>query len=289
MKRAPLLVRDCTGKMVEVPYALRGPELYVAWADTRSQRQALDRALEQALESVAARHRAAVWAALRDGWQPGEYDRVRDNAIPSYERALEGYARSMMAAVDRWTQDEARRQASAPGTATVQASPVQASMVANIASARAADINSRIASDVGGVARSIANRVQDEVRLAAAAGKRQGSWSSAIAPAALAVPARAIGQIAESEGRVAASAALQSSGTAERLGLQIVGVVRTSVNDGRRCARCTEKSGTRFELPLQARQMEAMPLPDPECAGTALRCRCGWLIEWGKVDRMQRR
>ena len=64
--------------------------------------------------------------------------------------------------------------------------------------------------------------------------------------------------------------------------MRIIRAVRVSIEDVRRCPHCAEYDNTTFELPAQAAEWEAMPLPDPECAGGDERCRCGWLIVWGR-------
>ena len=106
-KAAPQMVRDCMGKWVAVSHPLVGVELFVAWADTRSERQAIDAAMTQAIERVAMGHRADAFRAMRDGWQTGEYDRVLSEAIPRYEAVIKEYTGRLEGATERWAMDEA--------------------------------------------------------------------------------------------------------------------------------------------------------------------------------------
>lgn len=281
---APLLVRDCTGRMVQVPRPLIGAELYVAWSDTRAQRARIDDAVASALDTVASRHRRAAWTALQNGWQAGEYDRVLADYVPEYERALGAYVQQMTAATERWAVDEARRVASDRSAPTTMARPAQTQAIAAQAQAQADRTAARTERGIGTTARAIAMRVQGEVAEAFANGARPGSWQSAITATSLAMPARAIGQVVESEGRIAAAASLAGSGRAAQMGLQLVGVVRTSVNDTRRCSICTARDGERYDLPADQREFEANPLPDPECLGGTRYCRCGYLLQWARVD-----
>lgn len=276
---------DRTGQLVQVPRPLVGVEKHVAWADTRRIRQRLDNTLAQAIEDVARRHRADVWRSLQDGWQPGEYDGVLASWVPSYERAINTYTLSMNRAVEQWAADEARSQARSNDTPVQPGSRVAAMQVAQSVAVTSERLQERVTQGVGMSARQIASRVQSEVSDAWANGARAATWKSAITAVSLAAPARAVGQIVESEGRMLGAASLQSSGRAAELGVTLTAVVRTSVNDTRRCPICKRADGTRFELPYQMREFEAMPLPDPNCLGGTRYCRCGWLMVWARVDR----
>jgi len=280
----PLLVRDCTGRMVQVPRPLMGAELYVAWSDTRAQRTRIDDTAAVSLDTVAARHRRATWAAMANGWQPGEYDRVLSEFVPEYERALGTYVQQMSAATERWAVDEARRVASDRSAPSTMARPGQTQTIAAQAQQQADRTEARTIRGIGVTARAMAMRVQGEVAEAYANGARPGSWASAITATSLAMPARALGQVVESEGRIAAAASLAGSGRAAAMGLQLVAVVRTSVNDFRRCSICTSRDGDRYELPADQREFEANPLPDPECLGGTRYCRCGYLLQWARID-----
>ena len=275
------MVQDCTGKWVAVPHPLAGVELFVAWADTRNERRAIDTAMQDAIEGVARGHRADVWRAMNDGWQSGEYDRVLSDAVPRYEAVIQEYTGRLQAATQRWAMDEARRQARSRETSDAPASgPVSEASVVSQIQQQAGKLDARIESSSRIAAREIAQRVQAEVAGAARDGKRPARWASAISAASLAKPVLATGQIIESEGRLTAAANLVQSGATQQLGLRLSQVVRTSVNDPRRCSVCEDRSGTTYDLPRQQREFDAMPLPDPDCLGGTRFCRCGWLLRW---------
>ena len=275
------MVQDCTGKWVTVPHPLVGVELFVAWADTRNERRAIDTAMQDAIEGVARGHRADVWRAMNDGWQSGEYDRVLSDAVPRYEAVIQEYTGRLQAATQRWAMDEARRQARSRETSDAPASgPVSEASVVSQIQQQAGKLDARIESSSRIAAREIAQRVQAEVAGASRDGKRPARWASAITAASLAKPVLATGQIIESEGRLTAAANLVQSGATQQLGLRLSQVVRTSVNDPRRCSVCEDRSGTTYDLPRQQREFDAMPLPDPDCLGGTRFCRCGWLLRW---------
>ena len=279
---APIMVKDCTGKWVSVSHPLVGVEVYVAWADTRSERQAIDAAMTQAIEGVARGHRADVWQAMRDGWQTGEYDRVLSEAIPRYEAVIREYTARLEGATERWAMAEAQRQARSRETPQGGSGPVSEASVVSQIQGQSNRLASRIENSSRIAAREIAQRVQGEVASAVRDGERPSGWKSAIAAGSLVKPILATGQIIESEGRLTAAANLVQSGATQRLGLRLSQVVRTSVNDPRRCSVCEDLSGTTFDLPRQQRQFDEMPLPDPDCLGGTRYCRCGWLLRWVK-------
>jgi hypothetical protein len=282
-KSAPVMVRDCTGAWVTVSHPLSGVELHVAWADTRRDRAVIDADMQDAIEAVARTHRADVWRAMADGWQTGEYDRVLSEAVPRYERAIDEYTGRLQAAADRWAMDEARRQAQSRETRQGGSGPVsEGSAIAQI-QAQAAKLETRIVNSSRIAAREVAMRVQGEVAAAARDGKKPSRWASAIVASSLVKPILSTGQIIESEGRISAAANLAQSGAAQAMGLRLAEVVRTSVNDMRRCRVCEKASGTAFELPRQQAEFDAMPLPDPNCLGGTRWCRCGWLLRWTRA------
>jgi hypothetical protein len=237
--------------------------------------------MQDAIEGVARGHRADVWRAMSDGWQSGEYDRVLSDAVPRYEAVIQEYTGRLQAATQRWAMDEARRQARSRETSDAPSSgPVSEASVVSQIQQQAGKLAARIESSSRIAAREIAQRVQAEVAGAARDGKRPARWASAITAASLAKPVLATGQIIESEGRLTAAANLVQSGATQQLGLRLSQVVRTSVNDPRRCSVCEDRSGTTYDLPRQQREFDSMPLPDPDCLGGTRFCRCGWLLRW---------
>ena len=278
MRDAPgVQVIGADGRPWTAPAALEGVEVFVTWADNDDERRGMDQALNDALEVVANRHRAATWKALRDGWQPGEAAAVLNKFLPQYRAAMETYGRDIAMMVSRWTVEEAVRQGEADGTPRRRSMEASTALFSQVRDAADQRMN-RAASGLMMAAEETARRVQSDVETAWRSGIPRRSFAPTFT--ALASPARPSAQLIESEGRVAAAADMAVGGEAESLGLEPARVVRTSVMDRRRCGHCANLSQTTFNLPEELARWEAMPLPDPGCAGGAARCRCGWLVEW---------
>jgi len=250
---------------------LDGVECAVSWASNDAQRSALDSRVESSIGEIAERHRAAVWSAVADGWNPDANAAVYDEFLAEYRDAVSSYASTLASAVESWAKSEQRAQRRA-GLPTV--GPNQGAGPGGMPSADA--ILSRIGPRIDIAADEIANRVQGEVETAWTAGGTAEGFASRITAGGLARPARAVGNAIEAEGRVAAAGDLATSD------LVITEVMRTSVLDGNRCAHCEDYDGTTFAIPAQLDDYRAMVLPDKECAGGADRCRCGWLVVWGQ-------
>lgn len=250
---------------------LDGVECAVAWASNDAQRSALDSRVEASIGEIAERHRAAVWSAVADGWNPDANAAVYDEFLAEYRDAVSSFASTLASAVEGWAKAEQRAQRRA-GLPTV--GPNQGAGPGGMPSADA--ILSRIGPRIDIAADEIANRVQGEVETAWTAGGTEEGFTSRITSGGLARPALAVGNAIESEGRVAAAGDLATSD------LVITEVMRTSVLDGNRCAHCAEYDGTTFAIPAQLDDYRAMVLPDKECAGGPDRCRCGWLVVWGQ-------
>jgi hypothetical protein len=248
------------------PVRLVGVETQVEWATIDRTRKTIDDALTARLEALAEQHRADTWHALRDGWQPGERDEVRARAVERYAAALQGYASETRGVVAEHAQREMDRQVRS-GVPFVEAGVEVLPGAGN-------NIDPRITI----TATEIASRVQGEVESAWAAGMTRRTFGSRISPAGLSLAARAIGNVIESRGRLDVAQDLAQANP----GLVVTGVIRSSVRDRNRCRVCAQRHGTMYDLPRQMAEFEAMPLPDPDCEGRAERCRCGWLIEWGR-------
>ena len=206
---------------------------------------------------------------MRDGWQPGEREEVRQRARDRYFAAITEYATSTRAVVADHAERELTRQARGPlPDADTLPGVDNLPDLRNVEPMRAA-----IASE------EMASRIQAEVEQAWSAGVPRSAFTSRITSAGLTLSARAIGNAIESTGRIEAARDL----AARNPGLVVKSVIRTSVRDTRRCSVCQGRHGTEYRLPEQLAEFEAMPLPDPDCEGTAVRCRCGWLIEWGRA------
>jgi hypothetical protein len=250
----------------ESPVALVGVETQVEWASIDRSRAALDAAFDAEIARLADTHRADTWAALRDGWQPGEREEVRQRARDRYFAAIERYANATRGVVTEHAAREMERQARG-NLPTVEGEAQALPPLPDTERVRASI-----------AAEEMASRVQSEVEQAWAAGVPRQSFASRLTVAGLTRPGKAVGNAIESTGRLEAARNL----AARNPGLVIKAVVRSSVRDRNRCQVCKDRHGTQYELPRQMAEFEAMPLPDPDCLGTALRCRCGWLIEWGR-------
>jgi hypothetical protein len=272
-----VIVIGADGRPFTAPAALQGVEAFVSWADNDDQRRAIDAALQLELDSIATRHRAETWRALRDGWQPGESAALLARFTPRYQRAYETYGRDIAMMVSRWTAEEAIRQGEADGRPRRRDMATSTALFRQVLTA-ADERMTRAAAGLDMAARDTATRVQSDVERAWRAGVKQRAFVPVFT--SLAEGARAPAQMIESEGRVAAAADMVIQGEADGLGLEPARVVRTSIMDLRRCEVCADLSQTTFELPEQMAQWQAMPLPDPNCEGGAERCRCGWLVEW---------
>jgi hypothetical protein len=272
-----VIVIGADGRPFTAPAALQGVETFVSWADNDDQRRAIDAALQLELDSIATRHRAETWRALRDGWQPGESAALLARFTPRYQRAYETYGRDIAMMVSRWTAEEAIRQGESDGRPRRRDMATSTALFRQVLAA-ADERMTRAAAGLDMAARDTATRVQSDVERAWRAGVKQRAFVPVFT--SLAEGARAPAQMIESEGRVAAAADMVIQGEADGLGLEPARVVRTSIMDLRRCEVCADLSQTTFELPEQMAQWQAMPLPDPNCEGGAERCRCGWLVEW---------
>lgn len=254
------------GMPFESPVALVGVETQVEWASIDRSRAALDAAFDAEIERLANTHRADTWAALRDGWQPGEREEVRQRARDRYFAAIERYANATRGVVTEHAAREMERQARG-SLPTVEGEAQALPPLPDTERVRASI-----------AAEEMASRVQSEVEQAWAAGVPRQSFASRITVAGLTRSGKAVGNAIESTGRLEAARDL----AARNPGLVIKAVVRSSVLDRNRCQVCEDRHGTQYELPRQMAEFEAMPLPDPQCLGTDKRCRCGWLIEWGR-------
>lgn len=129
------------------------------------------------------------------------------------------------------------------------------------ASAFEAEAVERIAKMERQSAETIFNRVVGEVKTMAANGE--------ILPTQITI--KGLGEEAGAAGHVAEQAGRMSGVAAEgaRVGLVVVGAWRVSFEDGDRCGVCTSRTSKFYDV-------NNLPqLPDPECEGSARRCRCG--------------
>ncbi len=275
---ARITVRGADGLPYQSPSELSGVEVSVAWATLDADRERTDAAMRREIDRLAHTQRNDVWDALVDGWQPGERDRVRGAAVASYVAALQSYRQATALIIGRHAADELARQVAGG----LPVADVESSIAADAMRAP----SSRIDQQIQIAAETIANRVQGEVEGAWTSGIPRGAFVSAITVAGLTGAAVAVGNTVESRGRVEAARDVAEAGPA---GLRIVRVIRSSVRDKNRCKRCKDRSGEIYQFPRDEAAFDDPDnqLPDPECHGNrtrgANRCRCGWLIEWGRA------
>ena len=254
---------------------LRPEELDVAWATLADRRADLDANVAARLETIAIEHRAAVWDKLADGFQPGELDPVWSAYRVRYEEAIADYARDVRADAADATAAEATR-ASVGGRVLPASRPgVDVEGLRRSAEERMA----RIAAQATTAAETLANRVQSEVQAAWAAGATVSTWASRIGIKGLSLQTRQIGDAVERAQKL--STAANPSFADE--GLTPSFLVRSGVMDGNICDHCEGLDGQKVyadEMQVRPGVVAIPELPDPECAGGAGSCRCGWLIVW---------
>lgn len=113
-------------------------------------------------------------------------------------------------------------------------------------------------------ARTLFQRVVGEVESDYSARGTTDGFETRITDRGLAEGAAGVGHAAEQDGRMEGAADAASD-----TGLVLIGAWRASFEDGNRCSICKSKSQVFHPI-------DSLPnLPDPECKGTASRCRCG--------------
>jgi hypothetical protein len=260
---------------------LRPEEEVVGWVTLAEGRRDLDLELSQKLEAISARHREAVIAGLADGWQSGERDRIWSQFVVEYQTALTEAAGALRADVSASVLDEARRAARGGAIATISVDNVAAGTAALQKSAN--EQLARAAAMTQKAGEVMADRVQGEVESAILGGSDMVTWESRITPLGLLSSGQGSRNTVEGAARVA-----EYANTPAALGLMPTEAVRSSIPDGKRCDHCKALDGQRVQLvdddgePIE--DIELPPLPDPECAGEASRCRCGWFVIYGKID-----
>jgi hypothetical protein len=276
-----VLVVGADGREFVTYRTLRPEEQVVAWVTLAEGRRDLDLELSMKLEAISARHREAVIEGLADGWQSGERDRIWSQFSVEYQTALTEAAGALRADVAATVLDEARRAARGGAIATISIDNVAAGQAA--LAARADEQFARAAAMTQKAGEVMADRVQGEVESAILGGAAMDTWQSRITPLGLLSSGQGSRNTVEGAARVA-----EYANTPAALGLMPTEAVRSSIPDGKRCTHCAEQDGKRVKLvddegePIE--NIELPPLPDPECAGEASRCRCGWFVIYGKID-----
>lgn len=260
-------VVDAGGEEWWAPRDLRGPEIYVRWAEQDREMERANAALTAAVESIAAEHRAAVWLALSNGWSPANLSMTYDAYRDRYRDEIQRHADAVLDIVREQSASELAAQQAA-GLPVTDADDVSGRDLVSPAV-------TRLPAFIDTGADEMASRVQGEVEQAWSSGVTQSAFTSQITPDGLARPGKAVGERVLAEGRVIVGADLAP-------GVSITKVVRTGIRDTAQCPVCRDRDGAEFDLPADEDGYRAMPLPDPDCHGGVQRCRCGWLVVWGR-------
>jgi len=266
---------------VEIDGVTVYPESFFPFAESERTRAQLDAALATTISEITTEHRAATWAAL-DGigiedYRPdaGELEDVFREYRGRYGSVILSYLQRVEQASDAAARAslDAQRNTSLSGGADVDdtlSEMTRGQIDAAIAQGRRA-------------AESIASRVQSAV---------EASWTAARGNTVAARRTFTPGQTARGLASEARSAAndIESNATLRVAGSQedddrlpVLAMVRSAMRDANMCSVCGERAGTRFRMPMDREAAMAYPaLPDDECKGTASRCRCTWLILYGR-------
>jgi len=264
----PVRVIDAGGEEWWAPRELRGLEVYVRWAEQDREFERMTAAMTAEVNDLAVAHRAAVWSALAGGYDAAALARTYDAALTQYRAEVERYATEVLGYVQTAAGQELAAQQAA-GLPVTDGGVQSASGLQSPATQRLPALMQTAADEM-------ANRVQTEVERAWASGVTQQGFTSQITPDGLARAGKAVGERVLAEGRVIVGAQLAP-------GVRIIGVTRTGIRDTAQCPTCRARDGAEFALPEQEQAYRDMPLPDPDCDGGVERCRCGWLVEWGRV------
>ena len=274
-----VLVVGADGKEFVTYRELRPEEKVVAWVSLAENRSALDVILAAVIELIASQHREETIAALADGWQPGERDRVWNKYMMLYAAALTDSALELRKQTEAEVIDEGRRAARSGMTGPAKSEAAVADAVASF-QATADKQFALAAAATQKAAEIVSDRVQGEVEQAVLAGTDMAKWTSRITPAGLMNSVLQPRNMVESASRAAGyaqmPAALAQSG---QVPLVPDRVIRTSIPDGDRCDVCEREDGQKYEVKnfVVGSELKLPPLPDPNCLGGAGRCRCGYI------------
>jgi hypothetical protein len=274
-----VVVVGADGKEFTTYRELRPEEKLVAWVSLAEARSALDLVLAAVIQVIAAQHREETIAALADGWQPGERDRVWNKYMMLYATALTDSALELRKQTEAEVVAEGMRAersgVTGPAKSAAQVDEAVASFQAaadkQFALAAAATQKS---------AEIVADRVQGEVEQAVLAGTDMATWTSRITPAGLMTSVLQPRNMVESASRAAGYAQMPAAlAQAGQVPLVPDRVIRTSIPDADRCEVCEKLDGETYEVRdfVVGNDLKLPPLPDPNCLGGAGRCRCGYI------------
>jgi len=274
---------DANGEPVEFFREFIDLEFDVAWNENDRTRARLDGEFEAAMKAIRDDHVADLRFALTPvaGAPALSADRVeqltdaiRDTYAERYAAAIDDHVEAVQRATATASQGERARRGASAAAASRENAPALLDWVEGevAATERAIARQARVA----------ANRVQEDILDQFDAGAKPEQLASRIRPSGLSSHAQSIANRAEGNGRLI-EAVVEGSQD-----LVPVEVIRTSVNDKRRCQTCQDRDGLRWSLrtpeEVEAFAADALStVPDPECEGTERRCRCGHLVRYGRL------
>jgi hypothetical protein len=270
-----VVVVGADGKKFKTFRPLRPEEKIVAWVTLAENRIDLDAMLAAELATVADKHRAAVKAALANGWQAGEREAVWAEYVRQYQAVLTQAAGALRDSVSSEVTAEAKR--ALKGGAVNTASAEQRATAVEVMTTQADGAFARAAALTQQAGEVIADRIQTEISSAILGGADMATWSSRITEKGLANSALESRNIIEAATRQATYAAAP-----EAVGLVPTTVIRTAILDGNACQHCKDSDGLKYKVSdwVNSGKLVLPELPDPECAGGVGRCRCGWFAIW---------
>ena len=267
----PALTIELDGETIQ-------PEALVAWQTDSEARRLLDAELAASLDPIVQAHRAAVWDALREGYDPSVQARIFDDYKAQYSAAITAYVERVKAEVaDQRAQERDRQE----GRRTTREGLALESL-----RAWAQRTLGRAVAQVDIAADTIASRVQAPVERSWSLGGNlaRDTFDPGQTLRGLAREARGPADQVESVG------ALVEGAEGADPGRVIIAATRSSMRDGNVCAVCVEEDGRTFRFPEDQAAFDAYleqhPLPDPECTGSKYgnTCRCRWVLVWGTQD-----
>jgi hypothetical protein len=254
------------------------PESVVTWASDEDVRQRLDAELAARLAPIIDRHRAAVWDALGQGteWDADRMASVFDSFRDEYQSAVVEYVDEVRDAANDQRAAERDRQSSRR-TDRDGLSP-------DALRTWAAQTLVRMAAQAMAIADTIANRVQRPIvdAWAGAGIAARRTFDPRQTAAGLAREARPLANRTES------IAAVTEAAEAAPPDVVVIAAVRSSMKDNRVCPICRDRDGNTYRFPEDSdafdRAVAKTGPPDPQCEGGDTRCRCRWVLVWGRQN-----
>lgn len=260
---------ECCGGGSHIHYADEVPEGYdadIEWSRLRREREEAEDKLYKDSIRLANQLRQAFaeGTASQDTWIP----RISDVFFEYFTgRRL---ATAQMAQLEAQRQQRAGRVQDIPSD--VDEWMTLGMIAGNALSSLVSRYSSRLAAQADLNAWDFYRKIEQEYREVQVFGRQD--LPTPIDGKALSQGARHSGRIAEQVGRFEAA----SASTGELVPIRLI---RSGFDDANRCNHCEQAKGTVVDL--LTTPVEDIPiLPDPRCEGTASRCRCGWLLIYGR-------